>query len=144
DKNDITYVARAEIRSPSPRRLLTGERLPAHATSTGPGLLAQLSDQEVAAVLGHAPAARPTERTLIDAAPLREAVRTARAQGYAWANQHYELGVGALAVPVRNREGQLVAALTTSLNLAKHPADGVVADFLPGLQRLADDISQGL
>lgn len=144
DKNDIIYVARAEIRSPSARRLITGERLPAHATSTGHVLLAQLSDQEFEAFLGQAPFERLTEHTLIDAAPLREAVRNARAQGYALANQHYELGVCALAVPVRNREGQLVAALTTSLNLAKHPADGVVADFLPSLQRLADDISQGL
>ncbi|MBO9354961.1 helix-turn-helix domain-containing protein [Bordetella petrii] len=144
DKNDIIYVARAEIRSPSARRLITGERLPAHATSTGHVLLAQLGAQELDDFLAQAPFERLTPHTLVDAEPLRAAIRTAEAQGYALASQHYELGVCALAVPVYNRQGELVAALTASLNQAKHPPEGVVADFLPSLQRLAKEVSGGL
>lgn len=144
DKNDIIYVARAEIRSPSARRLITGERLPAHATSTGHVLLAQLSEPELQVFLAQAPFERLTPHTLVDAESLRTAVHTAQARGYALASQHFELGVCALAVPVRNRQGELVASLTTSLNLAKHPAEGVVADFLPSMQNLAREISLGL
>ncbi|MBV7481492.1 IclR family transcriptional regulator C-terminal domain-containing protein [Bordetella sp. BOR01] len=144
DKNDIIYVARAEIRSPSARRLITGERLPAHATSTGHVLLAQLAPQELDGFLAQVPFERLTPHTLVDAQPLRAAIQAAQAQGYALASQHYELGVCALAVPVHNRQGQLVAALTTSLNQAKHPVDGVVPSFLPSLQHLAREISQGL
>ncbi|CAM3928440.1 IclR family transcriptional regulator C-terminal domain-containing protein [Bordetella tumulicola] len=144
DKDDIIYVARAEIRSPSARRLITGERLPAHATSTGHVLLAQLQADELNAFLARAPFDRLTPHTLVDADDLRAAIRTAQECGYALASQHFELGVCALAVPVHNREGQLVAALTTSLNQAKHPPEGVVPHFLPSLQRLARDISAGL
>jgi IclR family pca regulon transcriptional regulator len=68
----------------------------------------------------------------------------ARARGHALANQHYELGVCALAVPVHDRQGKLVAALTTSLNVAKHPARGVVGKFLPSLARLAAEIGSGI
>nr|WP_277401503.1 IclR family transcriptional regulator C-terminal domain-containing protein [Achromobacter xylosoxidans] len=144
DKNDIIYVARAEIRSPSARRLITGERLPAHATSTGHVLLVQLSPQAMEAFLAQAPFERLTPHTLVDADALRHAVTTAQSQGYALASQHFELGVCALAVPVHNREGQLVAALTTSLNQAKHPPETVVPNFLAHLQRVAIEISVGL
>jgi IclR family pca regulon transcriptional regulator len=144
DKNDIMYVARADIRSPSAFRLITGERLPAHATSSGHVLLTQLSEKELDTFLSQAPFERLTPYTLVDAEALRTVVSTTRADGYALANQHFELGVCALAVPVHTREGQLVAALTTSLNLAKHPVEEVVPRFLPALQRLAKEISQGL
>lgn len=144
DKNDIIYVARAEIRSPSARRLITGERLPAHATSTGHVLLAQLSPQELDDFLAQAPFERLTPHTLVDAGALRGAIAAAQSQGYALASQHFELGVCALAVPVHNREGRLVAALTTSLNQAKHAPETVAPQFLPHLQNLAAQISAGL
>jgi IclR family pca regulon transcriptional regulator len=144
DGNDIIYVARADIRSPSARRLITGERLPAHATSSGHVLLGSLSAAELDGYLAQAPFEPLTGHTLVAARPLREAIRVARAKGHALANQHYELGVCALAVPVHDRQGKLVAALTTSLNVAKHPARGVVGKFLPSLAGLAAEIGLGI
>ncbi|MCJ9708085.1 helix-turn-helix domain-containing protein [Bordetella hinzii] len=144
DKSDILYVARAEIRSPSSRRLTIGERLPAHATSAGHVLISELDDVEQGRLFALAPFERLTEHTLVSAAQLRQAVAQAGAQGYAFTDQQLELGISGLSVPVKNREGGFVAALTVSLNSAKYSPEDTVRRFLPTLQRLARDISRGV
>lgn len=144
DRLDVMYVARAEMRSPLSRRLVTGERLPAHATSSGHVLLAQLPDSDLEQYLAQAPFERLTHHTLTEAEPLRLAVLNARSSGYALASEQLELGICGLAVPVVDRAGSVVAALTTSLNLAKHRLDDIVPTFLPKLQHLAREIGSGL
>ncbi len=144
DRTDVVYVARTEIRSPISRRLAAGERLPAHATSSGHVLLGCLPAAELADYLRLAPFERLTQWTLTDADPLAQAIAQASAQGYAMASEQLELGVCGLAVPVKDRSGETVAALTTSLSLAKHQASAIVSTFLPRLQDLAQQIGRGI
>lgn len=144
DRTDVVYVARAEMRSPLSRRLAAGERLPAHATSSGHVLLGCLGAGELEAYLKLAPFERLTQWTLTDAQALAQAIERAQAQGYALANEQLELGVCGLAVPVKDRSGRTVAALTTSLSLAKHQPKAIVPSFLPSLQALAQEIGRGI
>lgn len=138
DRTDIIYVARAEVRSPSERRVTIGERLPAHATSAGHMLLTQLTDAEFDEFLARAPFERLTANTLVDATALKQAVQRAREDGFAFSNQQLVQGLCGLSVPVRDREGRIVATLTTSLNTVKYPADSIVEKFLPTLKALAE------
>ena len=144
DGADVVYVARAEMPSPLSRRLGVGERLPTHATSSGHVLLAGVSVEEREAFIAKAPFARHTQYTLIEAAPLRQAVDDAARTGYALASEHLELGICGLAVPIKDERGRVVAALTTSLNLARHERDEIVGKFLPQLRDTADQISKAL
>lgn len=144
DRADVVYVARAEMRSPLSRRLVAGERLPAHATSSGHVLLGGLPPEELEAYLAQAPFERLTPCTLTEAGPLRQAIRQAREQGYAMASEQLELGVCGLAVPVKDRSGKVVAALTTSLSLARHEPGAVEPLFLPRLMDLARRIGGNL
>lgn len=144
DKTDIIYVARAEIRGPSSRRLIIGERLPAYATSAGQVLLAQLPDAELNALLTQTQLQKLTPYTLTDSAQLIDAVNSVRANGYAFSNQQLELGVCGLSVPVVDRSNHPVGALTTSLNTAKHAPETVVTQFLPLLKRAAEKIGSAL
>ncbi|OWT56787.1 IclR family transcriptional regulator domain-containing protein [Candidimonas nitroreducens] len=144
DRTDIVFVARAEISSPSARRIITGERLPAHATSTGHVLLAYAGEDELARYFQHAPFEKLTDNTLTEERQLRGALADARQRGYSLACEEFELGVCGLAVPVVNREEKVVAALTTSLNMAKYKNVDVVQLFLPRLQALAAEIGNGL
>lgn len=144
DRTDVVYVARAEMRSPISRRLSAGERLPAHATSSGHVLLGYLSDQELQEYLAQAPFERLTEWTLADREPLEHAIAQARACGHALASEQLELGVCGLAVPIKDRAGSVTAALTTSLSLARHPLASIEAAFLPKLQEMAQQIGRGL
>ncbi|MEI2417622.1 IclR family transcriptional regulator C-terminal domain-containing protein [Orrella sp. JC864] len=144
DGRDIVYIARAEMPSPLTRRLGVGERLPAHATSSGHVLLAGAGPTVRDAFLAHAPFERLTAHTLVDADSLRQAIGDAAAQGYALASEQLELGICGLAVPIRDERGQVVAALTTSLNLARHELDAVVEKFLESMRQAAGEISRGL
>lgn len=144
DRTDIMYVARAEIRGPSARRLIIGERLPAHATSAGQVLLAQLPEPELEAFLARAPFEQFTPHTLTTREQLLEAIEAARKSCYAFTDQQLEFGICGLSVPVKDRNDGVVGALTTSVNIAKHEPDSVIPTFLSSLQELASAIGNGL
>ena len=87
-----------------------GTRWPAHATSTGKVLLAELAEEDLAALLG-APLPALTPRTITDPVALRRELRRVRERGYATGIEELEPGFVAVAVPVRARGGQVVAAV---------------------------------
>ncbi len=91
-----------------------GARLPAHATSTGRVLLAAKARGEFSAWLKPrlvTGLARLTVHTTTDARALKALVDKARTDDYCQASEEHELGVHALAVPLRDMQGQTVAAL---------------------------------
>lgn len=88
-----------------------GTRWPAHATSTGKILLAYLPEGEREVLLASG-LLRCTHHTLTSPAALRRAFIRARRQGYAVAREELEAGFVALAAPVRNFSGQVVAAVS--------------------------------
>ncbi len=88
-----------------------GARLPAFATSTGRVLLAAKSRSDFAAWMKGRSLPRLTAHTLTDAKAFRAIVSQARADDFCVASEEHELGVHALAVPLRNLQGQTVAAL---------------------------------
>ena len=144
DRTDVVYVARTELRSPISRRLVSGERLPAHATSSGQILLGHLSDADLQAFMDACPFERMTQHTLTTPDTLRAAAKQAHDQGFAIASEQLEQGICGIAVPMRDRAGNVVAAVTTSLNLARHELDTIAPTFVPRLQKLADEIGRGL
>ncbi|MFD5652871.1 IclR family transcriptional regulator C-terminal domain-containing protein [Streptomyces sp. NPDC127039] len=66
------------------------------------------------------------------------ALPEARAQGYALVDEELEAGLRAIAVPVRDRTGRVVAALNVALHAARRTADDCVAQLLPELRHTAD------
>ncbi len=124
------YAATAGSSSPRPQAygLHLGARLPAHATSTGRMLLAGLSAAQLKCWLdgclidGSLP--RLTAHTLTQPAALRRALAQARRDDHCLARQEHELGVHALAVPLRDGQGRTVAALNwvSSADRMREPA----------------------
>lgn len=112
DEREVVIVARSgvyEAAAPSPSTTLLraygvhlGARLPAHATSTGRVLLAALDAKALGRWLAECPLPRLTPRTTTDAA---------RRDDHCLASEEHELGMMALAVPLRNMRGDTVAAL---------------------------------
>lgn len=121
-----------------------GGRLPAYCSATGRVLLSQKSDAEIARQILPLPAAKLTARTLNTRDAVIAAVHRARADGYAVSDEEIELGMRALAVPVRNRAGQIEAAVSVSVSSARVSADALTANFLPVLQRIAARIERAL
>ncbi|MFJ4689397.1 IclR family transcriptional regulator [Streptomyces sp. NPDC088789] len=91
-----------------------GQLTPLHATSSGKILLAYLPSKERAALLSSAGMKKVTPRTITARTKLEKNLAEARERGYAFTLEELEVGLHAMAAPVRNRDGNAIAALSAS------------------------------
>lgn len=117
--------------------LHVGTRLPAHATSTGQVLLANLPAAQLKTWLSTSALSRLTSHTATHVNDLRQKLKRVAQQDYCLAEQEHELGVDALAVPLRNERGETVAALNLVRSGAGVNAPDLVTRWLPLLQQTA-------
>lgn len=90
-----------------------GQRTPMHATSAGKLFLAYMPPEQVGAILANG-LQRYTRHTIVDPAVLKEQLALARQRGYACTLEEHEIGLAAVAAPVRSLHGQVAAAVTVS------------------------------
>ncbi|MGP4005105.1 IclR family transcriptional regulator [Streptomyces sp. 4N124] len=91
-----------------------GQLTPLHATSSGKILLAHLPAKERAKLLAGAGLHKVTPRTITAKTKLEKNLAEARERGYALGLEELEVGLHAMAAPVRDRDGQVIAALSAS------------------------------
>ncbi|MFE3323687.1 IclR family transcriptional regulator [Streptomyces sp. NPDC059176] len=91
-----------------------GQLTPLHATSSGKILLAHLPAKERAEVLTHAGMKKVTPRTITAKTKLEKSLTEARERGYARTLEEFEIGLHAMAAPIRSRDGDVIAALSAS------------------------------
>ncbi|WP_432056382.1 IclR family transcriptional regulator [Streptomyces sp. bgisy022] len=106
-----------------------GRRTPLHATSSGKVLLAHLPSTLREGLLAR-PLQRFTERTVTGAVALRGELDTVVEQGYGSTLDELEVGLAAVAAPVRSHEGKVIAALSVS-----GPVYRLTPERLPALGR---------
>jgi IclR family acetate operon transcriptional repressor len=104
-----------------------GRRTPLHATSSGKVFLAQLSPAELADSLPPT-LERFTDYTITDRGQLEEQLQTVRDQGFGFTLEEYEIGLAAVAAPIRDLEGRVVACVALS-----GPNFRINSDTVPGL-----------
>lgn len=90
-----------------------GQRTPLHATSSGKVLLAHARPEDRERILA-APLGRFTPHTVADVAALRRELDETVRRGYAFTVEELELGLNAVAAPVRLYDGTVVAAISVS------------------------------
>ncbi|MDB5846888.1 MAG: IclR family transcriptional regulator [Rhodoferax sp.] len=117
-----------------------GARLPAFATSTGRVLLAAQSRGDFAAWMKGRALPRLTARTLTDAKAFRAIVVQVRVDDFCVASEEHELGVHALAVPLRNLQGQTVAALNVVTSPQRLEQEVLQRELLPLLLDAAREL----
>lgn len=144
DGGEVVIVARSAVHESGQRVLAhglhLGSRLPAHATSTGRVLLAALPPAELELWLAERELPRLTAHTATDAAALRAMLQQVREQDYCMAREEHELGVQALAVPLRNMGGQTLAALNLVTSPQRMEPATMLAQLLPLLQEAAREL----
>jgi IclR family pca regulon transcriptional regulator len=141
---DIVYVARVPTKRIMSVALSIGARLPAIATSMGRVLLAQLDDAALQQHLSSCPVRSHTEHTVTDPAALQGILRAVRQQGWCLVDQELEEGLIAIAVPVRNKRGRVLAAMNVSTHASRKTAGEVVKSYLPILDQAARRIGLAL
>ncbi|WP_138513707.1 IclR family transcriptional regulator domain-containing protein [Rhodoferax bucti] len=117
-----------------------GARLPAHATSTGRVLLAGLAKPALQQWLTTHTLRRLTAHTVTDTKALKGLIDAARKNDFSLAVQEHELGVQALAVPLRNAQGVVVGALNVVAAPHRWEAEDFVRTLLPVLQDAAQEL----
>lgn len=117
-----------------------GARLLAHATSTGRVLLAAKGRGEFSAWLKGRDLQRLTGHTVADARAFRAVIEAVRRQDWSFESEEHELGVHALAVPLRDMDGRTVAALNVVTSPQRRDARTLQKDVLPLLLEAAREL----
>jgi DNA-binding IclR family transcriptional regulator len=118
-----------------------GQLTPVHATSSGKILLAHLSEKERADVLATSGTQKLTPHTLTARTTLEKNLAEARERGYAVALEELEIGLHAMAAPIRSRDGDVIAALSASGPTYRFTEERI-QDVGPALIRGAEEISR--
>ncbi len=144
DEAEVVIVARSGQLRLLAYGLHLGARLPAHATSTGRVLLASLPSAEFEAWLERHAAGgalpRLTPYTEVHPGAFRRTIRAVRRQDWCLAAEEHELGVQALAVPLRDMQGRTVAALNVVVPTGRLDAQRLQQALLPALLDAAREL----
>jgi DNA-binding IclR family transcriptional regulator len=118
-----------------------GQHIPLHATSNGKVLLSGLPVDRLDEVLHSLPAY--TGLTITKRSALRRELDTVREQGYAVAVDELEVGLTAVAAPIRNAHSDVIASLSVSGPTFRLGVDKL-DDVVPQLQQAAEEVSHRL
>jgi len=115
EHDEITYIYRLESEEPLRFSLQVGSRFPAHCTSTGKIMLADLSDQDLFRLYGDKEdLGRLTEKSIGSFKQLMKEIRDLRQKGLAFDQEETLAGVSCIAAAVRNAKKEVVAAISIS------------------------------
>jgi DNA-binding IclR family transcriptional regulator len=120
-----------------------GQRIPLHATSDGKVLLAYLPAAQAGECLAAAPLARFTEHTITDVSQFNKILAEVRQRGYATAVDELEAGLTAVAAPVRNAEGRVIASISASGPSFRIPP-GRITELAESVRQAAAEVSRRL
>lgn len=109
------YIDKVEASHNSVRLVsMVGKTIPLYCSGVGKALLADMSDEAVAAVWERSNIEKFTEHTITDFAGLQAVLGQIRRQGYALDNEEIELGVRCIAVSLRNFKDKPAYAISIS------------------------------
>jgi DNA-binding IclR family transcriptional regulator len=140
--NDALYLEQVAGPAALSPHNWVGQRIPLHATSDGKVLLAYLPADRLAACLA-AGLARFTPRTITDPAELRCLLAEVCDRGYAITVDELEVGLTAVAAPVRNAAGEVIASISASGPSFRIPA-GRIPAVAESVRHAAADLSRRL
>jgi DNA-binding IclR family transcriptional regulator len=118
-----------------------GQHIPLHATSNGKVLLSALSAEEIEKRLPRLPSY--TAETVTTRSRLRRDLAQVREQGYAVAVDELEVGLTAIAAPIRNAHGDVIASISVS-GPTFRLGERRVKELVPLVQDAADEVSTRL
>ena len=142
--NDIVYVARTSVRTLMRLEAHVGSRFPAHVTSMGRVLLAGVAPERLDAYFRTQKLVALTDSTVTDARKLRQLIEECRKSGYSAVEDELAYGVVAVAVPVFDQAGTVVAALNSSGHSKRISRAKLVRERLKMLQDVSRRISAEL
>lgn len=135
DSQDSVFVARATHRRSLSVGLGVGARLPAYASATGRVLLGGQPRDWVRFMLNRMGRPALTVKTITSLPKVMQQVDLAQRQGYALCDQELEIGLRSIAVPILDRRGRTIAAMSLSVATSRMDVPTILEKLLPELER---------
>lgn len=127
DGSEVLYLDHVGADNAVQVRDWTGERTPLHVVSSGLVFLAH-QPAAVAEAYAERGLTRLTERSISTPAELTARLERVRRDGFAWTVDELEDGITSVAAPVRNRSGDVIAAIHCHGPSYRFPAAGNAAE----------------
>lgn len=144
DDDQSLFIARAEAQHYVQTGVRVGAHLPLYCSATGRILLGRHADDDIARRLSRYPTIARAPRTLVTVPEILTAIRTAVKNGYAIIDEELAPGIRAMAVPVFEANGEIVATVSVSAASARVKVSDLKKRLLPVLLTCANQISQSL
>ena len=141
DGNNVLYIAHLSEARVARRVASIGVTYPAFATSMGRILLSHLPGEDLDRYFATAELRKFTDVTETDPHALRRILVEVRASGYAVTVDQLDYGITALAVPIRDNTGRVVAAINTSGYTPRLQPDDLLKQRLGEMQIAAARVS---
>lgn len=120
-----------------------GRRVPIHTSAVGKALVAFKRDEEIEALLENYDFVKRTDNSICTKEAFLEELQNVRSNGYAVDAEENEPGIFCIAVPIKNHTGNVIAATSVSMSIAKASADEV-DNCVATLKEVATQISSQL
>ncbi|MFD4836982.1 IclR family transcriptional regulator [Achromobacter sp. NPDC058515] len=143
DGDQVVYMERVETSEPLRLFFAVGSHVPMHCTASGKLFLASMNRLERSRVLARLPLTRNTPRTLTDPAKLEAELERLAVRGIGIDNEEFVRGMSAVAVPVRDGEDRVVAAVACHAPTARVMLDDLLR-AVPVLQGAAQSLHEVL
>ena len=144
DGLEILFVCRDATRRIYTSRLGVGDRLPAHCSASGKMLLALLSDADLSARLDGVRLKPQGPSSVTDPVTLKGMLAQIRVDGFAMAIDEMEDGTLSIAVPLQERHGRAIAAMSLASHRSRMSPERLRNDVLPILREAADRVQDTL
>jgi IclR family pca regulon transcriptional regulator len=138
---EIVYVARVPTRRIMSVAVSVGSRLPAFHSSMGRVQLGFLDSSELWRRLKSVRIEPMTPSTITDLQALFDRIHDDHEQGFSIVDEELERGLRSIAVPIVDRQNQVVAALNLSTHSTRTTRNEMREKFLPDLRAVAAQIS---
>ncbi len=136
DREGMIYLDRVETKWPLRIQLPIGSQVPFHCTASGKMYLSTLRASTLEAILNARPLEAVTDRSETNPQALIKEIEATRARGFATDDQEFITGMCAVAVPVLDGQGRLMATLSVHAPVQRHTLNHVIG-FLPALKTAA-------
>jgi len=134
DDHDVIYLARQGGTRLTNAGFQLGARLPAHVVSVGLAILTTFADDELDAWIATHRFTCFTPHSERDPARFRAQIVRMRELSHAIADQQLELGWCGIAVPLRDRHGECLGALSVTMPVESTSIEAMQANVLPLLR----------
>lgn len=141
DGDEVVYIDRVESNWPLKLSLQPGSRVPMHCSSSGKLYLSQMTARQRHLFLTSGPLKRYTDKTITDPEALERELAAIAQAGYATDDEGFLAGLISVAVPVRNRKGNILGTVAVHAPNARLRLDRAIS-YVPLLAQAAETLAE--